>query len=293
MLELKNNITFKESENLTLQRDFNADDHKNGIIRPIDDYNQKSGLLNKTLNKIQTFICEKLKDWNIKHKAESEVIDNNKICPDNESEMIIIKAFFEDFIKILKKLNFYFDMNFKMDTKNMINNIFEENNLFNDIKFDHKNHFDEIKNNFTYSFQQLTLEINKKKNKTLIIYNDKSFKHCDFSNLDPINRIKQRDCLVENPDRLNVLYQPPFGIFLSDFFTKNVEILNTSNRGRLADISKVHDYDYIMSIKNMCEKVSKEGNTQIFKYGNFLSFLISGPHLLYYSYLVIFNSPFL
>jgi hypothetical protein len=105
------------------------------------------------------------------------------------------------------------------------------------------------------------------KTKTLIVYNDNCLKHCNFNSFDRVTRIKKRNFLVENPDRLNVLFEPPFGIFLTNYFTNKEKIIkeNSSKLGCLYDIVKVHDYDYVMKIKNICDINSLD--CDIVKYG--------------------------
>ena len=80
------------------------------------------------------------------------------------------------------------------------------------------------------------------------------------------NRVQKRSDLVENPDRLSVLLQPPFGVFLSDFFIKNCIFKNNSPPATLADISKIHDYEYINNIRKLCLEMKSNQNSNIEKY---------------------------
>ena len=79
-------------------------------------------------------------------------------------------------------------------------------------------------------------------------------------------RLKRREMQVENPDRLSVLLQPPFGVLLSDFFTDRCVFRESKLSASLADILRVHDFDYISSIKKICDEFKAQNKTSIYKY---------------------------
>lgn len=104
-----------------------------------------------------------------------------------------------------------------------------------------------------------------KRLKTLIVFHQMCEKHGMFPEKTK-NRVHKRMALVENTDRLSVLLQPPFGVFLSDYFIKNCVFKNNSPPASLADISKVHDYEYINRIRNICMTLKKNQSNNIEKY---------------------------
>ena len=107
-----------------------------------------------------------------------------------------------------------------------------------------------------------------KKLKTLIISSNKCKKHCNFDNFDEYTKIKNKLYLVENSDRLDILFNYKFGIFNSDYFKQNFVINLSSNKGRLVDILKVHDYNYVIKIKEICNNDFININ-KIYRYGIF------------------------
>lgn len=106
----------------------------------------------------------------------------------------------------------------------------------------------------------------KNNQKTLISYHLSSFKHGEIKETNLLRRIKRRESQVENPDRLSVLLEPPFGILLSDFYMENFVFRESTVPACLADILRVHDYDYIESIKKICEEFKSMNKLSIYKY---------------------------
>ncbi len=235
----------------------------------------KVNLVFEAINKFQKHLSDKillLAKVNEKKMPQSED-ENKKENIDNEIQMQIIKTHYQEIFNFVKKINFNFQTYFKINeiktanfNERFLPNVTNENSIFEEFKFNPLIFFEEIRQAIKAIFNKFTSEIKKLQQKTIIVYNNKCFKHCDFSNYDPISRIKKRNYLVENPDRLNVLFQQPFGIFLSDFFSKNYEFVDQSKPGCLADIVKIHDYDYVMKIKSMCES-SCNRTSQIMKFG--------------------------
>ncbi len=103
-------------------------------------------------------------------------------------------------------------------------------------------------------------------NKTLIVYNSKCTLHGDLTDDNPILRLKRRMSQVENPDRISVLFQPPFGILLSDFCLQRFTFRESPKPACLADILRVHDFNYIESILKFCNSLKEENRTKCYKY---------------------------
>lgn len=106
----------------------------------------------------------------------------------------------------------------------------------------------------------------KQQNKTLIIYHSDCTLHGEFTDSNPILRLKRRMSQVENPDRLNVLFQPPFGVLLSDFCLQRFTFRETPQAACLADILRVHDFKYIESIYTLCNRLKSENKANLYKY---------------------------
>lgn len=102
--------------------------------------------------------------------------------------------------------------------------------------------------------------------KTLIIYNNNCLNHGKLTESNPIKRIKRRQLHTENPDRVNVLLQPPFGILLSDFFMQRFVLRESPKKAYLADILRCHDFLYVDKIKALCKDLATQGSDLIFKY---------------------------
>lgn len=103
-------------------------------------------------------------------------------------------------------------------------------------------------------------------NKTLIVYNPKCTLHGDFTDSNPLMRLKRRMNQVENPDRINVLFQPPFGVLLSDFCIERFSFREVQQPACLADILRVHDYNYIESIYKYCNRLKDQNSNNCYKY---------------------------
>lgn len=202
------------------------------------------------------FLTKKIKNF-------TNFIEKNKNKnPKKLKKINSIKNLITNSNKFLTKINFL--------SENFSSNFFPSNinNNTEEFNINYENIFLETKKNLEKIFEIFFDE--KDNTKTLIVHSDNCLKHCDFNNFDRITRIKKRSLIVENPDRLNVLFEPPFGIFLTNFFTKeNILKKNSSKIGCLNDILKVHDFNYVMKIKEMCEinpNDIEEGNF-IMKYG--------------------------
>jgi acetoin utilization deacetylase AcuC-like enzyme len=118
--------------------------------------------------------------------------------------------------------------------------------------------------------KEFTIQDNKK---TIILYHQTCFQHCEYDHVDPIERIKRRTMQVENHERLNVLLQPPYGILLSDYFIKNFHFKDTSRPASLADILLVHEYNYVENIRSLCEDLKSKNSKNLLKYGKILIFI--------------------
>ena len=109
-----------------------------------------------------------------------------------------IKKFYEEISIILKKIIFNYESFFKINENNnyennsLVDNLIYDNSIFNEFNFTSENYFEDLKKIFILNYMNLSSEVTKEKSKTLIIYHNKFFKHCDFSNLDQITRINKR-----------------------------------------------------------------------------------------------------
>lgn len=111
--------------------------------------------------------------------------------------------------------------------------------------------------------------LSKPHKKTLLSYHNTCFKHGLIHDHNPVMKIKKRRHSVENPDRLTVLLQPPFGILLSDFFMKYCNFKDNPSVGTLGDITRIHDFKYIHSIKSLCDDLKQKNSTSLYKYGKY------------------------
>lgn len=276
LYKFENLINFKNEdsksfENLNKNLTINNENYKDNIITG------KINSIYEGLKKIQIYFSEKIASWSKAISLKNNKNANEPIeTTDNEMQMITIKNYYQEISNISKKVIFHFENYFKIIEKNCIkynnqlDNIIHDHNLFEELKLDPITFFEETPQSIKNLFSKINQQIQNNNEKTLIVYHNKCFKHCDFSNFDPLTRINKRNYLVENPDRLNILFQPPFGIFLSDFFLKkNFGFLDQSKLGVLADIVRIHDFEYVMKIKNLCEKAVNVGNDRILKYGKF------------------------
>lgn len=271
LIEYKNELSKSESNSAINDDQIQTKNNNFG-----ESLNNKLNIVFDSLNKLQKHLSEKILQWaKAKEKKILQSSNNKKENIENEIQMEIIKTHYQEINNILKKLSINFQNYFKINEnkssnfteQQLVPNLIHEHSIFDEFKFNPLIFFEEIRQANKLIFNKFTSDVKNLQQKTLIVYNNKCFKHCDFSNYDPISRIKKRNYLVENPDRLNVLFQQPFGIFLSDFFSKNYEFVDQSKPGCLADIVKIHDYDYVMKIKSMCEGATRAGNMQIIKYG--------------------------
>jgi acetoin utilization deacetylase AcuC-like enzyme len=108
--------------------------------------------------------------------------------------------------------------------------------------------------------------INSNPQKTLVIHHNSSFKHGEIKENNLLLRVKRRQTQVENPDRLGVLLKPNTGILNSDFFKKRFEFIECSAPATLVDILRVHDFDYIDSVRKTCEELKTSGKSNTYKY---------------------------
>lgn len=107
------------------------------------------------------------------------------------------------------------------------------------------------------------------KHKTAIIHHPLCLKHGDLPMDNPILRSKRRNEERENADRLNVLLQPPFGVLLNDYFLKNCLYVNDSPKAELFDILRVHDYNYVNTIKSISDSIKERGLNELKHLGKF------------------------
>ena len=162
----------------------------------------------------------------------------------------------EDFTVFLNNLEKESDVDEDLKSKIEINKYY--------LSILSKNEFQSIQDGDNYN--QQTKAPKNKFNKTLIVYNSKCTLHGEFPDSDPITRIKRREMQVENPDRINVLFQPPFGVLLSDFCLERFVFRESPEPACLADILRVHDFNYIEKIYKFCSKLKMENKSDCFKY---------------------------
>ena len=117
-----------------------------------------------------------------------------------------------------------------------------------------------------------TIQFTQSTKTTAIVYNPHCISHLCLPE-EPVRRIQKRNELYENSDRQSVLVQPPFGILLSDIFinNSNFQFVSTTRRAALADIVKVHDIDYITSIKYKCDNIKNEDEFVLIDADTYLS----------------------
>jgi acetoin utilization deacetylase AcuC-like enzyme len=116
--------------------------------------------------------------------------------------------------------------------------------------------------------------------KTIILYHQNCTKHGHYEGIDPIERIKRRTMQVENHERVSVLLQPPYGILLSDYFIKNCHFKESSTSATIADILLIHEYNYVESIKTLCDELKAKGDNSLMKYGKFCTLFIDSDTFL-------------
>lgn len=136
------------------------------------------------------------------------------------------------------------------------------------------------KNALTYLESKLTshelelksIQFSQSTKTTSIVYNPNCISHLCLPE-EPVRRIQKRNELYENSDRQRVLVQPPFGILLSDIFVSNsnFQFVSTTRRAALSDILKVHDIDYITSIKYKCDNIKNEDEFLLIDSDTYLS----------------------
>jgi hypothetical protein len=102
--------------------------------------------------------------------------------------------------------------------------------------------------------------------KTLIVYHNSSYKHGEIKEDNLLLRVKRREVQVENPDRLGALLKPYTGILNSDFFKKRFDFKESLSPATLVDVLRVHDFNYIDSVRKTCEELKSSGKFNTYKY---------------------------
>ena len=114
--------------------------------------------------------------------------------------------------------------------------------------------------------EDISYDLFVKYKKSALIYHQTCYDHCNYET-NAITRIKRRIVQVENPDRISVLLVPPYGVFHSDFFLERFIFKESSKPACLADILLIHDFNYVDSIKDICDELYKSNPYGIIKYG--------------------------
>jgi acetoin utilization deacetylase AcuC-like enzyme/ankyrin repeat protein len=79
----------------------------------------------------------------------------------------------------------------------------------------------------------------------------------------PENLYKQLKTQPENPKRLEIMLDKPFGTLLADEFSE-LEWIKTVEKANISDILRVHEYSYISQIKTHINKLNPESFPQKF-----------------------------
>ena len=89
--------------------------------------------------------------------------------------------------------------------------------------------------------------------------------HAGFENYSAcIKRVAHKDEQPENAERLMVLINDERGVLTqtSEFLNNpNYKIANQSKEVALADVFRVHDYNYLMKVIELTSKLSRSDNT--------------------------------
>lgn len=140
-----------------------------------------------------------------------------------------------------------------------LNLIDNSNEDINNIKAFDKNNKD---NKDNHNLNKLKLELNNSLNqisklvsqdKTLIVTDPIFIEHTKLLYKNATERVRMRQERMENSDRLKSLLNKDFGVFNNNNFSKNSKLITCSNKAELADITRVHNFNYINSIKEKCK----------------------------------------
>ena len=112
------------------------------------------------------------------------------------------------------------------------------------------------KNFISHLEHNTPLTFSTKHKKTLLVYNTSCESHIKLPD-DYHKRVKKRNELFENSDRLNMIISEPFGIIHNESFKSNPTVIyeSTDRKSSLIDILKCHDIEYINSIKQKCSSL--------------------------------------
>ena len=92
--------------------------------------------------------------------------------------------------------------------------------------------------------------------KTLIITDERCLEHAGFENYHQVaNRVRHKSDQPENAERLMVLINKDRGVLqATEEFSKDINVLfkQSIKEVALADVFRVHDYNYLMKVIELC-----------------------------------------
>lgn len=108
--------------------------------------------------------------------------------------------------------------------------------------------------------------------RTLIVTDERCEQHAGFENYSNIpKRVRHKDEQPENAERLMVLIDKDRGVLTAmDEFKNNNEVFvkEVVQEAAHADVFRVHDYNYLMKVIDLCENKLKNSNNEFrLRYG--------------------------
>lgn len=107
-----------------------------------------------------------------------------------------------------------------------------------------------------------------------MITDERCLEHAGFENYaNSGKRVRHKENQPENAERLMILINKDKGVLsASDEFANNqaLQLIRVARKTMLGDVFRVHDYNYMMKIIELCEnKLKDTRNEYIQKYGKF------------------------
>lgn len=195
------------------------------------------------------------------HKCFKTLLDKSNTLSD-----IVIKH--KDFIEKCFVYNAFavliltIDNTKQMYKKELITQL-QKISSFYETYYQHTNIVTNITNLLSHLEHNISLTFNITHKKTLLVYNTSCESHIKLPD-DYHKRIKKRNELFENSDRLNMIISEPFGIIHNESFKSNPTIIyeSTNRQSSLIDILKCHDIEYINNIKQKCSLLIGDDNKE-------------------------------
>lgn len=187
---------------------------------------------------------------------------------------ILNKSYSEFLYKVNAFINEIYNVALNKDIllndKTQINNDKENNNIE-----DNKYNIDVI-NKLSYITDKVVKDIinnnnsNNQKLKTLVITDSTCINHTQLIYNNSFERAVLRDKTMENSDRLVALLSETTGSLKTNYFKKYTDFKHTSEMANIADITRVHSYNYIINVKNKCDSLRKNFDITKAFYSNIL-----------------------